>query len=187
MNNMLEIAQPQPCTPQQLMDCVMAAWLKDDAATPPNDGAAPAAPDSPAPSMYGNLYSADRVTDDSKGTAGVKKTSIAVAIDYDDTLLRNNDSPATLDLWFEGLALFCLQPKVLFKDPVKQKQCWDQRVRLCGNHCKPCGGGDRLERLRCTYMFLPYAFPPQHSLPPSLPPVARHKKSVASPPERSEA
>ena len=111
----------------------MAAWLKDDnlVVTPLSDRVAP------APSMYGDLYSADTVTDDSKGTAGVKKTAIALAIDYDDTLLRNNDCPPTLDLWFEGLALFCLQPQVLFKNPVKQRQCWDQRVALCGSHCSP--------------------------------------------------
>ena len=107
MNNMLELAQPQPATPQQLMDCVMAAWVKDDkvapAASASNDGAPNDAPD-----MYGKLYDGDKVTADSKGTAGVKKAAITLAIDYDDTLLRHNNSPANLDLWFEGLAKFCL-------------------------------------------------------------------------------
>ena len=62
---------------------------------------------------------------------------LTLACEYDDTLLRHNDVPATLDDWFEGLAKFCLNPKFLFKDPKKQEECWEQCVRLCGNHCKP--------------------------------------------------
>ena len=85
----------------------MAAWLKEDTlgASSPIDGAAPAAP-AVAPNMYGDLYEDAKVTADSKGTGGVKKCVIALAIDYDHTLLRHNNSPPTLDLWFEGLALF---------------------------------------------------------------------------------
>ena len=135
MMNMLELAQPQPATPEQLMDCVRTAWAKADRLAPAAPAPSPAA--TTAPTMYGTLYDGSKATADAKGTGGVKKCVLTLACDYDDTLLRHNDVPATLDDWFEGLAKFCLNPNVLFKDPKKQQECWEQRVQLCGNHCKP--------------------------------------------------
>ena len=73
------------------------------AASAPHIGAVPSAP---ATNMYRNLYNSDKVSTGSKGTTGVKKTVIAPAIDYDDTVLRHTTSLAALDLWFEGLALY---------------------------------------------------------------------------------
>ena len=139
LHKMLELAQPKPATPKQLMDCVMAIWVKEDRIVPqaPEANANANADADPPRDMYGNLYSNAKVKADAPGTAGVKHAAIALAIEYDDTLLRHGDVRATLDEWFEGLALFCMQPKVLFKDVRKQQECWDQRVRLCGNHCKP--------------------------------------------------
>lgn len=211
MVNMLELAQPQPATPEQLMDCVRTAWAKGDRLVPAAPAPLPAAP--AASTMYGTLYDGSKATADAKGTGGVKKCVLALACDYDDTLLRHNDVPATLDDWFEGLAKFCLHPKFLFKDPKKQQECWEQRVRLCGNHCKPRSTTPGSVVTYANSLAVLYkessnsnkfimsnkALFPKYNPPPN-PTVhkvlgggwggclAKGKKaSVASPPERSEA
>ena len=77
MVNMLELAQPQPATPEQLMDCVRTAWAKADRLAPSAPAPQPAA--SGAPTMYGAMYAASKATADTKGTGGVKKCVLTLA------------------------------------------------------------------------------------------------------------
>ena len=134
LKNMLELAQPRPATPQQLMDAIMAECLKDDT---------PVANE--AHDMYGNLYDGGQLVNDPKGTKGVKKCAIALAIEYDDTCAIHNNLPTTLDDRFIGLAKFVLVPKVLFKCPKKQEECWQCTGRHCAHRHGWAGEGCTLD------------------------------------------
>ena len=120
---MLEAAQPTPPTVADFVT-VLRGVIDPQTAT----GA--------SSKLFGQIFKDKEVAGKPKGSVGVHKSSIKLALEFEAVRNAMGETGDSLDRWFADLAYFTLEPSSLFEDPAKQQQCIEERKTLCGNDAK---------------------------------------------------
>ena len=120
---MLEAAQPAPPTVADFLTVLRGAIDPQAAA-----GA--------SAKLFGQMFKDKAVAGKPKGSVGVHKCSIRLALEFEVVRNAMGETNDSLDTWFADLACFTLEPGCLFEDTAKQQECIQQRKTLCGNLAK---------------------------------------------------
>ena len=87
--------------------------------------------ESGGPSMFGEAFDDGAVEAIPPGSAGVQGCGAKLAIQFEALRNQLGAPPISLDIWFCELARFTLEPRALFENGAKQRECWTRRQAIC--------------------------------------------------------
>jgi hypothetical protein len=93
--------------------------------------------ESGGPSMFGEAFDDGAVEAIPPSSAGVQGCGAKLAIQFEALRNQLGAPPISLDIWFCELARFTLEPRALFENGAKQRECWTRRQAICEENGVP--------------------------------------------------